>query len=52
MGSIETREDILKNPDQWIGQEVTFLYNGLTGKYPRKPNYARIDPDNCLQGKK
>jgi len=52
MGSIETRQDILKNPHNWIGQEVTFLYNGLTGKYPRKPNYARIDPDNCFQGKK
>lgn len=52
MGSIETRQDILKNPGSWVGQEVTFLYNGLTGKNPRKPNYARIDPDNCFQGKK
>jgi ATP-dependent DNA ligase len=52
MGSIETRQEILKNPDKWIDQEVTFLYNGLTGKFPRKPNYARIDPDNCFQGKK
>lgn len=52
MGSIETRQEILKNPGKWIGQEVTFLYNGLTGKTPRKPNYGRIDPDNCFQGKK
>lgn len=52
MGSVETREEILKNPQDWVGQEVTFLYNGLTGKTPRKPNYARIDPDNCFQGKK
>lgn len=52
MGSVETRQDILKNPHNWVGQEVTFLYNGLTGKFPRKPNYARIDPDNCFQGKK
>jgi len=52
MGSIETRQDILKNPDKWVGQEVTFLYNGLTGKFPRKPNYGRIDPNNCFQGKK
>ena len=52
MGSVETRQDILKNPDKWIGQEITFLYNGLTGKFPKKPNYARIDPDNCFQEKK
>lgn len=52
MGSIETRQDILKHPHKWIGQEVTFLYNGLTGKFPRRPNYGRIDPDNCFQGKK
>ncbi len=52
MGSVEIRQEILKNPDDWIGKEVTFLYNGLTGKFPRKPNYARIDPENCFQGKK
>lgn len=52
MKSIETRRQILKSPQLWVGQEVTFLYNGLTGKYPRKPNYARIDPDNCFQGNK
>ena len=52
MGSVETRQDILKNPDDWVGKEVTFLYNGLTGKTPRKPNYGRVDPNNCFQGKK
>jgi len=52
MGSVETRQTILKNPDNWVGQEVTFLYNGLTGKIPKKPNYGRIDPNNCFQGKK
>ena len=52
MGSVETRQGILKDPDEWIGKEVTFLYEGLTGKTPRKPNYGRIDPDNCFQGKK
>ena len=50
MGSIETRQLILKEADKWIGQTVTFLYNGLTGL--GTPNYARIDPDNCFQGKK
>lgn len=50
MGSIETRQQILREADKWVGQEVTFLYNGLTGK--GTPNYARIDPDNCFQGKK
>lgn len=50
MGAVETRQQILKETDKWVGQEVTFLYNGLTGK--GTPNYARIDPDNCFQGKK
>ena len=52
MGSQETRRDILNNPDHWIGKEVTFLFEGLTGKTPRRPNYGRIDPDNCFQGSK
>jgi ATP-dependent DNA ligase len=50
MGAVETRQQILKEADKWIGQTVTFLYNGLTGL--GTPNYARIDPDNCFQGKK
>lgn len=49
-GSQETRRDILKNSDDWIGKEVTFCYNGLTGL--KTPNYANIDPNNCFQGKK
>jgi len=49
-GSQETRREILKNTDKWVGQEVTFCYNGLTGL--GTPNYANIDPDNCFQGKK
>lgn len=52
MGSLETRADILKNPDEWVGKEATFLFEGLTGKTPRRPNYGRIDPDNCFQGSK
>ena len=49
-GSMETRREILKDKAKWIGQEVTFCYNGLTGL--GTPNYANIDPDNCFQGKK
>lgn len=49
MGTVETRQEILKNPKNWVGKTVTFLYEGLTGKIPRKPNYARIDPDNCFK---
>jgi DNA ligase 1 len=52
MGSQEIRREILNNPDEWVGKEATFLYEGLTGKTPRRPNYGRIDPDNCFQGKK
>lgn len=49
-GSQEVRREILNNPDEWIGKEVTFCYNGLTGL--NTPNYANIDPNNCFQGKK
>jgi len=49
-GSQETRREILKDKSKWIGQEVTFCYNGLTGL--GTPNYANIDPDNCFQGNK
>jgi len=49
MGTVETRQKILKNPKDWVGKTVTFLYEGLTGKIPRKPNYGRIDPDNCFK---
>jgi ATP-dependent DNA ligase len=39
--------DMLHNKKKFIGQEVTFLYNGLTGK--GIPNYARIDVNNCFK---
>lgn len=46
-GSIEQGREFLKNKKQWIGKEVTFLYNGLTGL--GTPNFARIDINNCLK---
>ena len=52
MGTWEQGEERLKNPKDWIDVEVTYIYNGLTGKAPFLPNYARIDPDNCFQGEK
>jgi DNA ligase-1 len=51
-GTWEQGAERLANPKNWVGKTVTFLYNGLTGKAPFKPNYARIDPDNCFQGEK
>ena len=47
-GTFEQGADRLKNKKDWVGKEVTFLYTGLTGL--GIPNYARIDPDNCLKG--
>lgn len=49
MGTEEIRQEILKNPKNWVGKTVTFLFEGLTGKVPRKPNYGRIDPENCFK---
>lgn len=46
-GSFEQAGEILKNPNQWIGKTVTFLYNGLTGL--GTPNFARVDVNNCLK---
>ena len=46
-GSEEQRMEILKNPKDWIGKEVTFLYNGVTGY--NIPNFARIDINNCFK---
>lgn len=46
-GSMEECKEFLNNKDQWIGKEVTFLYNGLTGL--NVPNFARIDYNNCLK---
>jgi ATP-dependent DNA ligase len=46
-GTYEQLQSILKTPKNWIGKEVTFLYNGLTGK--NIPNFARIDFSNCFK---
>lgn len=37
----------LKDKKKWIGKEITFLYNGLTGL--GIPNFARMDINNCLK---
>jgi len=46
-GSYEQAVEFLKNKNQWIGKQVTFLYNGLTGL--GVPNYARVDINNCIK---
>ncbi len=46
-GTYEQAAQLLKDKKKWIGREVTFLYNGLTGL--GIPNYARIDMDNCFK---
>lgn len=46
-GNQEELADILKNQKDWLGKEVTFLYNGLTGL--NIPNFARIDVKNCFK---
>jgi DNA ligase-1 len=46
-GSYEESVQFLKDRKKWIGQNVEFLYNGLTGK--GTPNFARIDFNNCLK---
>ena len=46
-GSYEENKAILENKEAYIGLEVTFFYTGLTGK--GTPNYARVDPSNCLK---
>lgn len=46
-GTIEQGKDFLNNKDKWIGKQVTFLYNGLTGL--GVPNYARVDINNCIK---
>ena len=47
-GSRETAIKILAEKDKWIGQKVTITYNGWTGK--GTPNFAQIDPSNCMVG--
>ena len=46
-GDNEARQKFFDEKSQWIGKEVTFLYNGLTGY--GVPNYARLDINNCLK---
>jgi len=46
-GNQEELATILKNQKDWLGKEVTFLYNGLTGL--NIPNFARIDVKNCFK---
>lgn len=46
-GSYEEAAQFLKERKKWIGQNVEFLYNGLTGK--GTPNFARVDGNNCLK---
>lgn len=46
-GPEEERMAIWKSPENWVGKEVTFTYNGVTGK--DTPNFARIDVFNCFK---
>jgi DNA ligase-1 len=47
-GTMEAGRIFLSEKNKWIGREVTFLYNGLTGL--GVPNYARVEINNCLKG--
>ena len=44
-GTMEEGAKFLKDKKHWIGKEVKFQYNGLTGL--SVPNYARVDIANC-----
>lgn len=44
-GTMEEGAEFLKDKKNWIGKEVKFQYNGLTGL--SVPNYARVDIANC-----
>jgi ATP-dependent DNA ligase len=46
-GTMGECTQFLKDKEQWIAKEVTFLYNGLTGL--GTPNFARVDYNNCLK---
>ena len=48
-GKEEDAIEFWENRDSMIGEVVTILYNGLTGK--GKPNYARFDCKNYLNDK-
>lgn len=45
-GTREQAAQFLKDRKRWIGQTVTFLYNGLTGL--GTPSFARVDINNCI----
>lgn len=45
--SYENAVQFLKDKDKWIGKEVTFLYNDITGL--GIPNFARVDYLNCVK---
>lgn len=44
-GTMEEGAKFLKEKKNWIGTEVKFQYNGITGLHT--PNYARLDIRNC-----
>ena len=46
-GTEEQKATIWQEQKKWLGKEVTFLYNGLTGY--GIPNFARIDVNNCFK---
>ncbi len=46
-GTYEQCAEVLKKKKDYLNKEVTFLFNGKTGL--GKPNYPRIDLDNCFK---
>lgn len=46
-GTYEDCVQFLKDKQEWLGKEVTFLYNDLTGL--GIPNFARVDYKNCIK---
>lgn len=46
-GTHEEAKQFLQEKSKWVGKEITFEYNGLTGL--GIPNYARVDINNCLK---
>lgn len=46
-GPYEECQKILDEKNSWIGREVTFVYNDLTGL--GTPNYARVKVLNCFK---
>jgi len=46
-GEYEQAVEFLRDKKKWIGKEVTFLYNDLTGL--GVPNFARVDINNCIK---